>query len=123
MKLVTFNDGCTVAIGFDSSNKECIDGDFIDYDGCSYSYYYDGVLFIKNTVYEATNIDIKQGDLIKMEINVPKKTLKYFINDRKEAIGFDNIDIDKNECYFVVMLNGTNCTLQLLDFNTKTINK
>ena len=74
--------------------------------------------------YGASNYDdqFRKGDIIKMELNVPKRQLIYYKNDKLSKVAFDNIKLNKK--YHLAITAHTVSALvkdnvELIDFDIK----
>lgn len=110
------------AIGIDSSDCKMINDWCFNLWRNKSQYYgwgYSGQLhaFKQNVRY---NSGFKDGDIIKMELNLQSKSLKYYVNDNDMNFGFDDIDITKTYRLAISLFvdqSVENVKVQILDFN------
>eukprot|EP01083_Nonionella_stella_P209723 759935_1 len=91
-----------MCIGIDS-NRKYQQSDFSNYHrefstydrppkGKFYSYGSDGAIYSCNTMDgENYGYPYKQGDIVRMEVNLNTKTLQYYINDKDQGIAIEEI--------------------------------
>eukprot|EP01084_Bolivina_argentea_P126028 223217_1 len=113
----------TVCIGLDSSNKKYINGDFSDRKQNQFNFY----AFSDQNKYNHRFIHAKYGDdwcdqdILTMELNTKEKTLKLYINDIDQGVGFNNIELKDKNYNFAIALYHSNESIQLLSFEQTII--
>ena len=114
-----------ICIGIDSSNKQYPDKDYTDpviNKFNFYAYYNGGNKFFCGSDRTGTKYGDSWEDdqkyIIKMILNVPNKTLEYYVDNESEGIAFDNIDFNDKEYNMAVYTNRSDkeSVVQLLDF-------
>ena len=60
-----------------------------------------------------------KGDILKMEINVGKQEMRYYINDIDQGIAFEGIDFtcDEKKFNMCVYIGDTNVSIELLRYS------
>ena len=126
-KIIKCKDG--LYIGLDSSNKKHIDTNFIDHWTTEYTFWcYAGgansYLFYNmqdemkngcvNNEFDAE--DWRDNDILRMEVDVPNKTIKYILNDKDTGIAFKDINLKGNQFYLAISSEEGGESVQLLDF-------
>ena len=110
-----------VVIGIDSSDSEYTErfGWGTNNDKNHYGWYGMGILYSKCPWEKSGNPQFVKGDIIKMELNVPQKVLKYYKNDQDIELQFDDIDVTKTYRLSVSILcyYDTRGKLQMIDSN------
>ena len=61
---------------------------------------------------------MKEGDIVKMDINTKDRTMSFWINDEYQGIAFEDVAFDGVEYYLAISLFKQNCEhwVKLLDF-------
>lgn len=73
-----------------------------------------------NQKYEQYGKAFGLNDVIKMKLNVLKKTLRFYVNDKAQGIAFNDIVFGKNQKYKMALsINEKDISVQLIDFKTK----
>eukprot|EP01084_Bolivina_argentea_P273291 465483_1 len=62
---------------------------------------------------------IESGDMIKMEVDLKHKTLKYFQNDKDLDVAFEDIDLNFKYCLAISFPPWSN-QVQIIDFSIRT---
>ena len=126
-------------LGIDSSNKDNIKSDFCGMSSSIYyafgtdharwtnaPYTYDKPLEELEPDFDRYEIYgeyLKDGDVVKMEVNTDKEYLKYFINDEDFGIAYQNIftmGAAHFECFhFAAAMRNKGTSIQILDFEIR----
>ena len=108
----------TIYIGIDSSNKKYINSDYghhcreCDMYSFGQGNIYHEHLFSSNHY----GTKIKEKEIIIMEINTQKQTLKYYTNDKDHGIAAENIDFINNSYHLAIGLYDKEDSVQLKKF-------
>ena len=101
-----------IGIGIDASNKAHTNQVFYDKRYNNGEFYASQILTDFTTkhcqarqgmLWRDLKGQIQSGDLIKMELDVNKKTLRYFVKDQDQGIAFDNIDFNNGNIYHMAV--------------------
>ena len=104
-----------IAIGIDSSNYEKTEEFCFGYTNKSNNYGWyggDGHLY-SNSSFKSCEA-MQNGDIIRMELNGNKRTLKFYKNDKDINLQFNNVDISKTYRLAISIYNSTNA-VQMID--------
>eukprot|EP01084_Bolivina_argentea_P319735 554589_1 len=74
---------------------------------------------IGDCLYHSLKNDINEGDIIKMELNIKNKTLKYYLNDKDLGIAFKNINMNYKYC-LAISFASKGIQIQIVDFQNET---
>ena len=80
--------------------------------GAHYAWYGCGDL-MSNEEYQKSEIQFDKGDIIKMEFNLSRKTLKFYKNDKDVNLEF--IDVDLTPTYRLAISTFNKAKLQMID--------
>ena len=126
-------------LGIDSSNKSETHSDFSDYQ--RYTYYALGSDQAKWTNinsepdswndgkrdngYVVYGEYLKDGDIVRMEVNIPTESIKFYINDIDHGIAFDSIFSNDGTQFFhlAIAIARKGTKIQLTDFEMRQILK
>ena len=64
---------------------------------------------------------IDDGDILKMELSVKNRTLKFYVNEKNTTLGFKNMDFDENQEYIMGVSLDDKTSIQLLGFEAPVI--
>eukprot|EP01084_Bolivina_argentea_P209773 357244_1 len=115
----------TIYIGIDSSNKKCITAQYKNFTYCrqnSCSFYAcsgTGTIYSNTLGYSRANyadMDWRTDDIVIMQLNAKKKTLKYYLNGIDKGIAFENIEFKDTQYHMAVCISRN----RLYYFTTRT---
>ncbi len=129
-KILNANKDVVVAIGLDSSDKHYPDTLFdngIFNSNSFYSFesiYRDGISRIQRVgstgdKYGHCYSDPDKQDVVTMELDTNKETLKYYLNGDDQGIAVDNISFDDDEEYIAAISMNCEIEIQLLRFEQR----
>ena len=100
LKIISIAD--FIAIGIDASNKEYCD---VQYQDCGnkspfYAYelwstYGDSTKYSLNVYAQPYGTDVKPNDIIRMELDVIRRTLQFWVNNEDQGVAFRDLEGDK----------------------------
>ena len=94
-------------IGIDSSNKEFVDSGFFREIENTYYAFSPSALktsSVEHQVIKPFGKKMKQGDIVRMEINTNDRTMKVYVNGEDLGIAHDNIVFDEKVYYLAVSM-------------------
>ena len=102
------------------------DGNCINFgqkDAKNYAWGNGGAVIVPGTISYDDYDKFKAGDVIKLELNVPKQQLKFYKNDKETDFWIDDIDLSQNYHLMVNMFglteHSTNDSVEIIDFKIK----
>ena len=113
-----------IYIGFDSSNKKFIDGDYSDaFNQYKYYAYGDGEIYKRGSMGNVWPRGIQRfgvgsimnDQIIQIELNTRDKTIRYIVDDKDYGIAFKNVDITSKYHLGITVYN-ENTSIQILSF-------
>ena len=125
-KIIKYPQWSLLAIGIDASDKAYFDEDFHDCDNESHYYGFEiycngsGELYTLEKRKGRYGVMVGDGDVIKMDLNVNDKTLKYYINDQDQGIAFTDVYFDSNTIYHMAVYVD-NVDIAITDFDQAVI--
>ena len=127
IKILSCNED-PILIGIDSSNKEYINNNFsfAHVDVTHYAFRISNgqcLLSSKDDISVYCDYQIKNGDIIQMELNSKDKNLKLNINDIDKGIAFNKIDLNVKNIYFAICIRSNSQSVELFKFERIFINK
>ena len=121
LKLLYWRGGC--CIGLDSSNKEHKNADFCNPDVNTHPFYafHSGYKYSLNGAQRYGDY-WRQTDIITLQLDKQKKTLKLFVDKQDQGIAFENIDFAENKVYNLAISRITkNQIIKLVRFEERII--
>ena len=117
-------------IGIDSSNKSCVNDDFsqpmtvalINQKYHLYAWGSDQHMYFKNDGYTYSSRSYgkywRADDIIKMELNMNEKSLRFYLNDVDQGIASQDIQFKEGETYYLaVAIGDAGTSLKLISFD------
>lgn len=114
-----------IAIGIDSSNKQCCNKRYSESGQNTAEYFYavsdDGYKYSNDVEHAQEFLELANpvpvnNDIIKIELNVKDKTLSFYHNGSYKGIVFDNICFLNVEYFMAVYIGNQESKVQLTDF-------
>lgn len=107
--VLSYPRSCLLAIGIDASNKAHYSEDFHDcgnknpYYGLELYHHASGELYSLQERGGAYGPQVGDGDVIKMELSMTDKTIKYYINDNDHGVAFSDIIFGEDTIYHMAV--------------------
>ena len=112
--------GDDIIIGISNGSNNNQPFHFRDRGKQTFNYGYCGNFKVVNTAFKIYGDDFKENDILKMILDLKKKTLSFMINDKDQGIAFENIKYSPDIYYkMAVSFEGLTDEIQLINFENK----
>eukprot|EP01084_Bolivina_argentea_P289341 496816_1 len=106
-----------MAIGLEASNKSNTERIYTNTHCPHYAYKSCKQKSSKESSYVSYGDGYTMGDIIIMECNINKRTLRYFVNDNDQKNAFTDMDFTEQKVYHLAVYgHDKDCSIQLIDF-------